>query len=298
MSRRQLQVALGVLWLVAAALQMQRFMFTTGFAEQVVAPAGQGQPVFVSAPVHWASAVIAAHPVIWNVPFAAIQLLLGVGLLMRSTARIALAGSIGWALGVWYLGEGLGGLASGHASLLTGAPGSALLYAVLAAAAWPRVDGARNAPAGWLPIAWAAVWVGGAFAQLLPGQNTGADVAVRLSARMDGAPGWLTHLAGSAGLFASSGGFPIVVGLAALELLVGAGSLVRAVRLPAVMLGIALALDFWVVGQHLGGLYSGRATDLNSAPLLILMGAAIVRPRLALVWRARTIVHPPLAEAA
>jgi hypothetical protein len=52
------------------------------------------------------------------------------------------------------------------------------------------------------------------------------------------------------------------------------------------------------VGQHLGGLYSGRATDLNSAPLLILMGAAIVRPRLALVWRARTIVHPPLAEAA
>jgi hypothetical protein len=142
-TRRHLQVALGLLWLLDGALQAQPFMFTSGFATQVIAAAGQGQPGFVSAPVHWVSTVIAAHPVAWNVPFAAIQLMLGVGLLVPRTARLALAASIGWALGVWYLGEGLGGLASGHASLITGAPGSAVLYAV-----WPAPRGrARTAHA-------------------------------------------------------------------------------------------------------------------------------------------------------
>ncbi len=33
-----------------------------------------------------------------------------------------------------------GGLASGNASLVTGAPGSVLLYAVLALAVWPQRD--------------------------------------------------------------------------------------------------------------------------------------------------------------
>ncbi|HEX4733070.1 MAG TPA: hypothetical protein VH247_01550 [Thermoleophilaceae bacterium] len=279
MTRRQLQIALGVLWLLAGVLQMQRFMFTTGFAEQVIAPAGQGQPVFVSAPVHWASTVVAAHPVVWNVAFASIQLLLGVGLLVPRTARLALAGSIAWALGVWYVGEGLGGIASGHASLLTGAPGSALLYGVLSAAAWPRDRTGRDAPPGWLPLAWAAVWVGGAIFQLLPGQNGGADVSSSVTGGTAGAPAWLVHMTDSAGRWASGGGLSIVVALATLELFVGLGVLVRAVRLPALVLGMALALDLWVVGQHLGGLYSGQATDLNSAPLLILMGAAIARPR-------------------
>jgi hypothetical protein len=160
MTRRRLQVALGLLRLLAGALQTQRFMFTRGFATQVIAPAAQGQPGFVSAPVHWVSTVVAAHPVAWNVPFAAIQLLLGVGLLVPRAARLALAASIAWALGVSYFGEGLSGLASGHASLLTGAPGSALVYALLAAAAWPRGDASREGPAPWLPFASAVVWVG------------------------------------------------------------------------------------------------------------------------------------------
>src|SRR5207248_8766205 len=161
-TRRHLQVALGLFWLLDAALQAQPFMFTRGFATQVIAAVGAGQPGFFSAPVHWASTVIAAHPVAWNVPFAGTQLLLGVGLLVPRSARVALAASIAWALGVWYLGEGLSGLASGHASLITGAPGSALIYALLAAAAWPR-GGPEEAPASWLVHAWALLWVGAAI---------------------------------------------------------------------------------------------------------------------------------------
>jgi hypothetical protein len=276
-TRRHLQVALGLLWLLDAALQAQPFMFTRGFATQVIAPVGQGQPGFVSGPVHWASTVIASHPVVWNVPFAGIQLLLGVGLLVRRSARLALATSIAWALGVWYLAEGFSGLASGHASLITGAPGSAVLYAVLAAAAWPRSDGSsREGPARWLPFAWAGLWVGAAVFQALPGQNTGTAVAGALTAGAGAAPGWLASLDNSAGAWAAHHGLLLVIALVAAEALIGVGALARRTRTPAVALGLALALALWVLGQDLGALYTGQATDPNAGPAVALMAIALL----------------------
>jgi hypothetical protein len=254
-------------------------MFTRGFATQVIAPAGQGQPGFVADPVHWVSTVIAAHPVAWNVPFVAAQLLIAVGLLVARTARPALAASIAWALGLWYLGEGLAGLASGDASLLTGAPGSALLYAILAAAAWPQRDGSRE-PASWLPYAWATVWVGGALLQALPSQNTGEAVASALTGGTGGAPAWLAGLDTSAGSWAAHHGPLLVTLLAVAEALIGVGALARTTRTLAVALGLALTLAFWVLGQDLGALWTGQATDPNSGPLLALMAIALlVRPR-------------------
>jgi hypothetical protein len=244
-TRRDLQVALGVLWLLDGVLQAQSFMWTRAFATQMIAGVGQGQPGFVSGPVHWASTVIAAHPVAWNVPSVAIQLLIGVGLLVRRTARPALAVSIAWALAVWYLGEGLSGLASGHASLITGAPGSALLYAVLAAAAWPREDSSREGPATWLPYAWAVLWCGAAVFQAVPGQ-------------------------------APDNGPLLAALLVVAEYLVGVGALARWTRVPAVTVGLVLALVFWVFGQDLGALGSGQATDPNSGPVLALMAIALL----------------------
>jgi hypothetical protein len=275
-TRRHLQVVLGLLWLLDGALQAQSFMFTRGFATEVIAPVGEGQPGFVSGPVHLASTVIAAHPVVWNVPFAAIQLLLGVGLLVPRTARLTLAASIAWALGVWYVGEGLAGMASGHASLIIGAPGSALIYALLAAAAWPRSDGSREGPAPWLPFAWAGVWVGGAVFQALPGQNTGTAVASTLTAGTEGAPAWLASLDSSVGSWAAGHGLLLVLVLVAAEALIGLGALSRRSRTPAVALGLILTLAFWVMGQDLGALYTGQATDPNSGPLLALMAIALL----------------------
>jgi hypothetical protein len=265
-----------VLWLLDGVLQAQRFMFTRDFATQVIAPVGQGQPGFVSAPVHWVSTVIAAHPIAWNVPFAGIQLLLGVGLLVPRTARLTLAASIAWALAVSYLGEGFSGLASGHASLITGAPGSALLYAVLAAVAWPRQDASREGPARWLPFAWAVLWVGAAVLQALPGQNSGTAVANALTAGTDGAPAWLASLDKSAGTWAAQHGLLVVILLVAAEAVTGVGALMRRARVPAVALGLAVTLAFWVLGQDLGALYTGQATDPNSGPLLALMAIALL----------------------
>jgi hypothetical protein len=253
---RHLQVALGLLWLLDAVLQAQPFMFTSGFATQVIDAAGQGQPGFVSAPVHWVSTVIAAHPAAWNVPFAGIQLLLGVGLLVPRTARLALAASIAWALGVWYFGEGLSGLASGHASLITGAPGSALLLALLAGAAWPSRDATSEGPAPWLPFAWAVLWVGGAVFQALPSQDGDTSAAA-----------WPAHQ-----------GLVLVALLVAAEYLIGVGALARRTRGFAVTLGLALTLAFWVLGEDLGQLFTGQATDPNSGPVLALMAIALLAP--------------------
>ena len=241
-TRHHLQVALGLLWLLDGVLQAQPFMFTRDFATQVIAPAAQGQPGFVSDPVHWASTVIAAHPGPWNALFAAVQLLLGVGLLIPRTVRPALAASIVWGLGVWYFGEALGGLAGGDATLATGAPGAALLLAVLAAAAWPHGDRPREGPASWLPLAWALVWIGAAPLQALP-QNGGTALVVA-------------------------------------EYLIGVGALARTTRAPAAALGLALALGIWIVSQDAGRLFSGQATDPNSEAVLALMAIALLRPRI------------------
>ena len=77
-----------------------------------------------------------AQPVLANGAFALIQIALGLGILSRRFSRVALGASIVWALSVWFVGEGIGGLGAG-ATLLTGAPGAALLYAVIAVLAWP-----------------------------------------------------------------------------------------------------------------------------------------------------------------
>jgi hypothetical protein len=124
--------------------------------------------------------IVLHQPVIIDAAFGLIQLALGAGILYARTARRALAVSVAWALMVWYLGEGLGGLLGGSSSLLTGAPGAALLYAVLALAAWPRRDGtaAADGPPLWTAAAWAALWLGGAVLQLLPGRDTNASIAM------------------------------------------------------------------------------------------------------------------------
>jgi hypothetical protein len=263
-TRRHLQIALGLFWLLDGALQLQPYMLGTDFANQVIAPTASGQPHWVSAPVLWGARLIAAHPVGWDVPFALIQLLIGFGLLFPRTARLALAVSVPWGLGVWFFGEGLSGMASGHASLLTGAPGSVLVYVLLAIAAWPSRDPRHEAPARWLAVAWAVIWVGAAVLQALPAQNTGPDLVGALAGPVP-ASGWVT-----------SHGTAVVAVLVIVEALIGLGALHRRTRGPAVAVGFVVALVIWVIGQDFGLLFSGQATDPNTAPLLALMAVAIL----------------------
>jgi hypothetical protein len=273
-TRRTLQIVLGLFWLLDGGLQLQPFMLRSSFATGLLAPVGDGQPQFVAGPVHWAANLVAAHPVAWDVPFGIIQLALGVGLLIPRTARLTLAASLPWAIGVWWLGEGLSGLASGNASLLSGAPGSVSLYAVLALAAWPRRGRSDITPARWLPLAWATLWVGAAVLQLLPMNNSGADVSSAMTA--NGSPSWLAGFQSSfAGWIAHHGTLSVAV-LVATYALIGLAVLYRRTLAVAAAAGLLLALAIWVIAQNFGALYTGQATDPNTAPLIAVMAAALL----------------------
>src|SRR6266404_6161984 len=99
MTRRRLQIALGLLWLLDGALQLQPFMWGTGFARQVIEPTATGQPQVLAAAVHWSANVIAAHPLTWDLLFAGAQLAIGLGLLVPRTTRLALLAALPWSAG-------------------------------------------------------------------------------------------------------------------------------------------------------------------------------------------------------
>jgi hypothetical protein len=262
--RRALQVVLGVVWLLDAALQFQPYMFGKMFPAMMLAPSGMGgQPAFVSGPVLGAARLFSSAPAAWNALFATIQLALAIGLLCRPAVRAALAGTVVWALAVWWLGEGLGGLFTAAADPLTGAPGAVLLYAFLAVLLWParastpgatapRVSIADGSPLGrYARLAWLVLW--GALALLI------------LRAPASAAP--LTAAGGSRAVL-------VIVGLAVAFGLAAAGLPVPATARAAVLIAAVAAAFVWAAGEHFGSLFSGLATDPNSGPLLLLIAAA------------------------
>jgi hypothetical protein len=306
-TKRGIQITLGLLWLLDGALQLQHQMFTSSFAHNVIAPAAQGQPVVVSEPIHLGVRIILSHPAIFDACFALIQLAIGAAILWKRTITYGLAGSVIWGLLVWFAGEGLSGIASGHTTLLMGAPGAALLYAIIAVAVFPRQGSKKKhgdtQPAYWLAIVWAILWVGGGIFQLLPGQNSISDLSSMITGSISGAPRWLVivdthvaHLVNSFGTTTTSmagihmstlqmaqmptkpgSGYGLILFLALLQSLIGLAIFVpRYGRNIAIAVGIVLSLLFWIVGQSLGGYYTGLATDPNTAPLFILLGIAIL----------------------
>jgi hypothetical protein len=255
--RRWLQVALGLVWLLDAALQFQPFMFTRGFVTRVIDPAAMGSPGVISRSVMGTGQLVLTHPALFNAAFATIQLALAAGLLWRRTTRLALAGTIVWALGVWWLGEGLGGLLTGTASPVTGAPGAALLYVVIAVLAWPQRAGRDRADLDHR-------------ATSVAGRSPVGPHAARLA--------WAVLWAGSAGLVlttpSASGGTLASAGLAVLFVIIAAGIFIPAATRPVLILAAAVAVAMWGLGQDFGAMFTGSGTDPGTGPLLLLLAAA------------------------
>jgi hypothetical protein len=276
-TRRGIQITLGLLWLLDGVLQFQPGMLTRRFATEVIAPAAAGQPGFVSGPVHAAAQLILHQPAAFDQAFGLIQLALGAGLLYRRTVRLALLGSVAWALLVWYLGEGLGDLFGGGQTLLTGAPGSALMYAVVAVLVLPGRGPAGDRPSRWATPAWAAVWLLGAVLQLLPGNDTNDLLGMVLQMNAQGTPAWFARLDNHLALLVPYTGVSLIVDLVVLQALIGLGVFAgRRIRQASVIAGLILSLAFWIVGQDLGEFWSAMTTDPNTAPLVILLGVTVL----------------------
>jgi len=278
--RRWLQLALATLWLLDAVLQLQSFMFGKGFS-QMLARMAAGNPGFIADPITWSARLVAGHPTWTNAAFASVQLFLAAGIAWRPTVKVALAASIPWALGVWWVGEGLGGVLHGTANPVMGGPGAVIIYALLAVLLWPTDrDGPFEAarPFGATParLLWLTLWGSLAWFAIGPAASR-APQAMRtmISGMASGEPGWLASLDRNAANLAAGQGTTVAVTLAVVLGLVAAG-----VFLPvpgaraALVLAVTVAAVIWVVGENFGGILTGSGTDPNTGPLLILLAAA------------------------
>ena len=280
LTRRGLQLALGLFWLLDAALQFQPAMFTRSFPDQILAPAAQGNPAWVATPVSWSARLIAEHAALSNGAFAVIQLLIALAILWRPTTRLGLALSVPWALAVWWLGEGLGGVLTSAPSAVTGAPGAVILYALLAVVLWPVPDhpyGGSLAAASPLGpavagLAWVVLWASLAYDTLLAASRAG--LAASVTGQAAGEPGWLSALDASAGRQLAAHGTAVSVILATAFAAIAVAAVIPAAARPVLAVAVALSLAIWLVGEDLGGILTGQGTDPNSGPLLVLLALA------------------------
>jgi hypothetical protein len=280
-ARRALQLGLAAIWLLDGVLQYQSFMYTKAFG-QLLAGTATGNPSVIARPISGDATLVEHHLVLLNTIFATIQLLLGLGIAFRPTVRIALAASIAWAIGVWWFGEGLGGILDGGASPLNGAPGAVIIYALIAVLLWPadrdasapfvaaRAVGAHVARALWLVL-----WLSLAYFALTPANRAPEAVSGTIAHMNSGEPGWLSAIErGGASLVANQGLAASVALAVALTVIAVGVYLPRPFAKVTLALAIVVALVIWVVAEAFGGILAGGGTDPNSGPLLVLLALA------------------------
>jgi hypothetical protein len=285
---RGIQIALGVIWLLDGLFQFKSFMYTHGIVSEVFAPAAKGQPSFVGGPMDTFDDFYGRDLTLWNTLAGEIQVAIGLGLIVsRKTVRPALLVSFAWAFVVWWFGEGFGGLTSNTLPApLMGAPGAVILYAIVGALVWPRRLGAhsrnRRSPAdggllgerGGLAV-WSALWALSAGLWLANVNRAKDATSEMIKSMAEASPHWLASVQNWAVHHTQGHGTTIAVALAIVSLAVAVG-VWRPLRWPALWIGIVLSLAYWLFGQSLGGpFWAEGATDVNAAPLFVLLAASL-----------------------
>ena len=281
-ARRVLQLLLAATWLLDGLLQYQSFMYTQAFG-QMIGGTAAGNPGVIADPIRWNAALVAHHLVLLNTVFATVQLLLGLGIAYRPAVRVALAASIAWSLGVWWFGEGLGGVLSGGASPVSGGPGAVILYALLAVLLWPAGRPGVTAPsvafrAVGAPAArllWLVLWGSLAYFALTPANRAPQALHDMIVSMTGGEPGWVTWLESQAAAVLAHQGLTASIVLAVALIAIAAGVfLPPPLARSALILALVVAAFIWVFGEAFGQILAGGATDPNSAPLLALLALA------------------------
>jgi hypothetical protein len=272
-STRRVQTVLGLIWLLDGGLQFQGFMYSHGFV-QLLNSGAQGQAGWIHDSIIWAVKIANGNLAVWNSLFAITQVLLGFGLLYRPFVKPALAASFAWVLVVYWFGEGFGGMFADTAQPLTGAPGGVLMYALIGLIAWPSgrpggLLGARGAR-----IQWAILWMVMAYLWLTSANSSANATSSALNATPSGI-GVITSLQNHLVTASRGDGLVIALVLAALSAAIGIAVARGWHARRFLQISIVLNLAYWIIPQGLGGMLAGGATDPNSAPLFILLAAAM-----------------------
>lgn len=323
--RRILRIGFGCLWIIAGLLQLQPEM-PIGLPTQVVAPTIASAPGWLQHVVTIGTDAWLRHPIIAATGTVWLQLGLGLWLVAAKDgwwSRVAGWMSAGWALAIWVLGNGLGGLFVPPVSWMFGAPGATIYY-VLAGVA-------IGVPVAWLErrnVASVAARATGVFLlffallQAWPGRGfwhgqshgqTGQLSAMASTMSEANQPGilvsvqhWFSTVTLSASWLVNA---IVVLGLG----FTGFVFLLKRRRLfgPAVVVYVVLALADWILVQDLA-IFGGVGTDVNSMiPSAIVVVAvwrflvttdegapepvAIPADAISPTWRARTIASSVFA---
>jgi hypothetical protein len=281
--RRTLQLVLATLWLFDGLLQMQSVFFTRSFGNQMITGMSAGNPHVLAAPIHWSGLTIGNHAVVTNALFAFFQVALGLGIAWRPTLKPALVVSIAWSIGVWWIGEGLGGVLNGGANPVNGAPGAVIIYGLLAVLLWPADRPGATAPfvaarAVGVPMAkalWLVFWGSLAYFALDGANRSSTGLHDLILGQADGEPGWVVWIDRHSASMFDHHGLAAMLVVAILLAVVAVGVLLPPPASNATLVvAIVVSLWFWAVGQDFGELFTNGATDVNTGPLLILLALA------------------------
>jgi hypothetical protein len=296
-ARRALQLGLAAVWLLDAILQYQSWMFTKAFG-QMLAGTAAGNPGVIARPITWSAGIIEHRPVPANAAFAAIQLLLALGIAWRPTLKPALAASVAWAVAVWWLGEGLGEVLNSAASPVSGAPGAVIIYALLAVLLWPADRGGTLAPfvaaravgAHAARALWLVLWASLAYFSVMAPNRAPQALHDLISGMASGEPGWLASLDNGAASLLTHRGLAASAVLAVVLAVIAAGVFLPAPAARVTLVAaVVVAALIWVFGEALGAIFTGTGTDPNSGPLLALLALAY--------WPARAAAPAAAASA-
>jgi hypothetical protein len=109
---------------------------------------------------------------------------------------------------------------------------------------------------------------------LFPANDGAGAVHDAIAATPSGA-GWLSGVLSFAAKATAGHGTTIAIAMAIFSTAIGVSALRNWHPRVFLALAIALSLVFWVVGQGLGGVFTGQATDVSTAPLMILIASLL-----------------------
>jgi len=279
--RRQLQIAIGLVWVFVGFLQLQPFMFGKSFVTTLEGTT-VGQAQWIKSSVNWVFGnIVIHHFTLYNALFATIQLVIGLLILFRPTVKFGLLVSIPWSLAVWWFGEAFGGLWGGAMPVM-GYPGAVLIYALIAVLVWPRESEPESASesasvatggvlgASGARVLWAVFWLASARFTLLAANRSPGALAAAVAGMGDGEPQWIkeidTHIARDV---LNHHGTEWSIVLALLFAFAGVAIFVPRLVRAAVVVTVALGVAIWIV-EDFGAIFTSQGTDPNSGLLIVL----------------------------
>jgi cytochrome oxidase Cu insertion factor (SCO1/SenC/PrrC family) len=315
-ARRLLRVGFGILWVFDGILQAQPQM-AGGLPQEVIKPAAATSPAWVQHLVNWGGSIWTYHPIQAGAATVWIQVGIGMWLIFAPrgwSSRLAGLASVGWGLVVWAFGEAFGGIFAPGLTVLFGAPGAVLIYAVAGALvalperAWesPRTGRLTLAGTGvfFLGMALLQAWPGHGFWQGTAGGQASGLAGMVQSMAGTSQPHVLASIVSAFGNFTAAHGFAVnlvaVIALAAIGAAFCLSALRGDARLAriAVLVAAVFCLADWVLIEDLGFL-GGLGTDPNSMiPLILLFTAGYLAMAPAPQPEPAAAAEPTTAEGA